>query len=75
MELPPPHCSHVVPFSLSLVEERDQVLTNGNRSVDQLLFEHLLWWLNTYLRIKEELEGTEKNLQKNKGIKIVMCET
>ena len=37
------YCSHVVPFSLSLFEERGQVLPNGNCSVDPggLVDEHL----------------------------------
>ena len=30
VEFSPSHCSHVFPFSLSLVEERDQVLPNKN---------------------------------------------
>ena len=66
----PSHCSNVVPFSLSLVEERGKVLSNWNWSVDHesLVYEHLLWWLNTFLRIKEELEGTGINLHKTKSI-------
>ena len=68
MELSPSHCSHVVPFSLSLIEERGPVLSNGNWSVvpGRLVDEHLLGWLNTYLRIKEELEGTEKSCVRQK---------
>ena len=60
VELSPSHCSHVILFSLSLVEERGQVLSNGNWSVDpgRLMDEQLLWWLNTFLRIKE-LKGTK----------------
>ena len=55
-------------FFLSLVEERGQVLSNGNLSVDPggLMEEHLLWWLNTFLRIIEQLKGTEKNLKEIK---------
>ena len=73
MKFSPSHCSHVVPYSLSLVEERGQVLSNGNQSVDpgSLVDKHLLWWMNTCLRIKEEPEGTEKNLQQTKAIKKV----
>ena len=77
MEFFSSHYSHVVPFSLSLVEERGLLLSNGNQSVDpgSLVSKIFLWWLNTFLRIDEELEGSEKNLQKTKSIKIVMCET
>jgi hypothetical protein len=62
-ELSPSHCSHVVPFSLSLVEERGQVLPNENGSVDlgSLVDEHLLWWVYTFLRKKnnsKELKRT-----------------
>ena len=62
VEFSPSHCSCVVPFSLSLVEETDQVLSNGNQSVDpgSLVYKHLLLWLNTFLRIKKELKGTEQ---------------
>ena len=49
VEFSPSHCSHVVPFSLSLVEERGKVLPNGNWSVDlgSLVDKHLLWWVYT----------------------------
>ena len=77
MEFFSSHCSHVVPFSQSLVEERGLLLSNGNQSVDpgSLVGKYFSWWLNTFLRINEELEGSEKNLQKTKSIKIVMWET
>ena len=64
MEFSPSHCSHVVPFSLSLVEERGQVLP---METDQLTLE--AWWMNTPLvglslsDNKEELKGTEKNIK------------
>ena len=63
----PSHCSHVVPFLF--VEEKGLLLSNGNRSVDpgSMVYEHLLLWLNTFLKEKGELEGTEINLQKNKS--------
>ena len=34
-----------------------------------LVDEHLLWWLKTILRIKEELEGTEKSVKELKLLK------
>ena len=41
-----------------------------------LVDKHLLCWLNTFLIIKEELKGTEKNLKElTKAFKIVMYET
>ena len=65
MKFSPSHCSDVIPFSLSPVEERGQMLSKENLSVDpgSLVDENLLWWLNTFLRIKEELEGTLKTLK------------
>ena len=66
MEFSPSHCSHVVPFSLSLVEERGQVPPNGNWLVDlgSLVDEHLIWWVCLHLsENKEEFKGTEKNLK------------
>ena len=77
MEFSPSHFSHVVSFYLSLLEERGKVLLNGKESVDLGIWldEHLLWLLNTFLRIKEELKGTEKILEITKAIKIVMYKT
>ena len=58
----PSHCSHVVCFSLSLVNERGQVLSNGNRSVDpgNLVDEYLSWWLNTFLKKKNNLRELKR---------------
>ena len=73
MEVSSSHCSHVVPFSVSFVKERGQVLPNGNWSVDlgRLVDEHLLWWVYAFLRIKKK----SKKLKRTKPIKIVMLET
>ena len=55
VEFSPSHCSHVISFSLSLVEERGQEFQNGNWSVNhgKLVDKHLLWWVYTFLRIKK----------------------
>ena len=63
MELSPSHYSRVVPFSLSLVEERGQVLNIEKVDLGSLVDEHLLWWVYTFLRIKKELKGTEKKIK------------
>ena len=65
MEFSPSHCNHVVSFSLSLGAERGQVLSNGNLSVNpgRLVDEHLLWWLNTFQRIKEDLKVLKRTYQ------------
>ena len=63
MEFYPFHCSHVVPFYLSLVKERGQVpLVVG-------------LYLSQNSENKEEFKGTEKKIKRTKPIKIVMFET
>ena len=59
------HRTHNVPFSLSLGEERCQVLPNGKSSVDprRLVDDLLILGLNTILKVEEELKENEKNLK------------